>query len=144
MQISFEAPRCYALVPCAGIGARAGAAGPKQYELVAGRSVVAHTLAALAAVPRLAGTLVVLAPDDTQFEQAAPGYPGWVARVGGPSRAASVAAGLVALRMKGETVTELAAAAALHEPLEPGGLAGGDRVGEPHRHRGAGDHGLGD
>lgn len=101
MQISFEAPRCYALVPCAGVGARAGAAGPKQYELVAGRSVVAHTLAALAAVPRLAGTLVVLAPDDTQFEQAAPGYPGWVARVGGPSRAASVAAGLAALRERG-------------------------------------------
>lgn len=101
MQISFEAPRCYALVPCAGVGARAGAPGPKQYEHLAGRSVVAHTLAALAAVPRLAGTLVVLAPDDTRFEQAAPGYPGWVARVGGPSRAASVAAGLTALRERG-------------------------------------------
>jgi 2-C-methyl-D-erythritol 4-phosphate cytidylyltransferase len=30
---------------------------------------VAHTLAALAQVPRLAATLVVLAPDDDQFER---------------------------------------------------------------------------
>ncbi|WP_019562130.1 MULTISPECIES: 2-C-methyl-D-erythritol 4-phosphate cytidylyltransferase [Caldimonas] len=101
MQISFEAPRCYALVPCAGVGVRAGAAGPKQYELLAGRAVVAHTLAALAAVPRLAGTLVVLAPDDARFEHAVPHYAGWVARVGGPSRAASVAAGLAVLRERG-------------------------------------------
>ncbi|MCB2026963.1 MAG: 2-C-methyl-D-erythritol 4-phosphate cytidylyltransferase, partial [Ottowia sp.] len=55
---------CYALVPCAGVGQRAGAAGPKQYALVAGRPLVAHTLDALAAVPRLKATLVVLAPDD--------------------------------------------------------------------------------
>jgi 2-C-methyl-D-erythritol 4-phosphate cytidylyltransferase len=48
-------------------------------------------------VPRLAGTLVVLAPDDTRFETAAPGFAGWVARVGGASRAASVASGLAAL-----------------------------------------------
>jgi 2-C-methyl-D-erythritol 4-phosphate cytidylyltransferase len=101
MLISHEPPRCYALVPCAGVGERSGAAGPKQYEMLAGRSVVAHTLAALAAVPRLAGTLVVLAPDDTRFETAAPGFAGWVARVGGASRAASVANGLAVLVEQG-------------------------------------------
>ena len=95
------AARCYALVPCAGLGQRAGTAGPKQYEPVAGRSVVAHTLAALAAVPQLAGTLVVLAPDDTQFERHAPDYGGWVARVGGATRAATVAQGLAVLRGRG-------------------------------------------
>ncbi|HWH73100.1 MAG TPA: 2-C-methyl-D-erythritol 4-phosphate cytidylyltransferase, partial [Methylibium sp.] len=82
-------PRCHALVPCAGVGERAGPGGPKQYRMVAGRSVVAHTLAALAAVPRIASTLVVLAPEDAEFERHAPGA--WrVARVGGAARAASV------------------------------------------------------
>jgi 2-C-methyl-D-erythritol 4-phosphate cytidylyltransferase len=96
-----DAVRCFALVPCAGSGQRAGTPGPKQYEALAGRSVVAHTLAALAAVPRLAGTLVVLAPDDTQFERHAPGYTGWVARVGGATRAATVGQGLAVLRGRG-------------------------------------------
>jgi 2-C-methyl-D-erythritol 4-phosphate cytidylyltransferase len=89
---------CFALVPCAGVGTRAGADGPKQYAPLAGRAVVAHTLAALAAVPRVACTLVVLAPDDTLFERHVPGFRGWVARCGGVSRAASVANGLHALR----------------------------------------------
>ncbi len=93
-------PRCYALVPCAGVGERAGPGGPKQYREVAGRSVVAHTLAALAAVPRLAATLVVLAPEDREFERHAPGA--WrVARVGGATRAASVANGLAVLAAEG-------------------------------------------
>jgi 2-C-methyl-D-erythritol 4-phosphate cytidylyltransferase len=95
------AARCFALVPCAGVGQRAGTAGPKQYSELGGRSVVAHTLAALAAVPRLAGTLVVLAPDDSAFEAHAPGYAGWVARVGGDTRAATVAHGLAVLRGRG-------------------------------------------
>ena len=60
--------RAFALVPCAGVGERAGVGGPKQYHPVAGRAVVAHTLSALTAVPRLEATLVVLSPDDTQFE----------------------------------------------------------------------------
>jgi len=99
-----SAPRLFALVPCAGSGSRAGTDGPKQYQRVAGRAMVAHTLAALAAVPRLAATLVVLAPDDTQFEAAAPGFVGdrgWVARVGGATRAASAAAGLDELARRG-------------------------------------------
>jgi 2-C-methyl-D-erythritol 4-phosphate cytidylyltransferase len=94
-------PRCFALVPCAGVGARSGAAGPKQYVPLAGRTVVAHTLAALAQVPRIANTMVVLAPDDSAFESAAPGFEGWVQRSGGATRAATVAAGLAALAQRG-------------------------------------------
>jgi 2-C-methyl-D-erythritol 4-phosphate cytidylyltransferase len=97
-------PRCFALVPCAGVGVRAGVGGPKQYAALCGQAVVAHTLAALAGVPRLSATLVVLAPDDTVFESHAPrfsGERGWVARCGGASRADSVAAGLHALRERG-------------------------------------------
>lgn len=97
-------PRCFALVPCAGVGSRAGVGGPKQYHPVAGRPVVAHTLAALAQVSRLEATLVVLSPEDRQFEAAVPGFEGergWVARCGGATRAESVAAGLQALLERG-------------------------------------------
>jgi 2-C-methyl-D-erythritol 4-phosphate cytidylyltransferase len=90
-------PRLFALVPCAGVGERAGAAGAKQYALLAGRSLVAHTLTALQAVMRLNGTLVVLSPEDTSFEAAAPDFEGWVAREGGATRAQTVANGLQAL-----------------------------------------------
>ncbi len=99
-----QEPRCYALVPCAGSGSRAGTPQPKQYQAVAGQAVVAHTLAALARVGRLAATLVVLAPDDAQFEAATPGFGGeraWVARCGGASRAESVANGLAELQARG-------------------------------------------
>ena len=97
-------PRLYALVPCAGVGARAGTGAPKQYMLLAGQAVVAHTLQALQEVPRLTATLVVLSPDDDQFERHAPAFEGaraWVARCGGASRALSVLHGLVALRERG-------------------------------------------
>ena len=97
-------PRCFALVPCAGVGERAGVGGPKQYHPVAGRAVVAHTLAALQAVPQLEATLVVLSPGDDAFERHAPdfvGERGWVARVGGASRAESVANGLRELQARG-------------------------------------------
>lgn len=99
-----QAPRCYALVPCAGSGSRAGTLQPKQYQAIGGLPVVAHTLAALGRVDRLAATLVVLAPDDDQFEDAVPGFTGdrgWVARCGGASRAESVANGLAELRARG-------------------------------------------
>lgn len=97
-------PRFFALVPCAGIGARAGVAGPKQYAMLADRPLVAHTLAALQQVPRLHATLVVLSPDDVQFEAAVPGFGGeqaWVARCGGATRARSVANGLDELLARG-------------------------------------------
>ncbi len=96
--------RCYALVPCAGVGERAGVGGPKQYHPVAGRPVVAHTLTALGAVERIEATLVVLSPEDQLFEQHVPGFDGprgWVARVGGASRAESVANGLNELLARG-------------------------------------------
>jgi 2-C-methyl-D-erythritol 4-phosphate cytidylyltransferase len=102
MSLPYSTPsRAFALVPCAGVGQRAVAGGPKQYAVIAGRSLVAHTLAALAEVPRLAGTLVVLAPQDREFESYAPAFRGWVARCGGATRAASVLAGLGALRGHG-------------------------------------------
>ena len=101
---SDSTPRCFALVPCAGVGERAAAGGPKQYARVAGQALVAHTLQALMQVARLQSTLVVLAPGDDQFELAAPAFAGpraWVARCGGASRALSVKNGLQALADRG-------------------------------------------
>ncbi len=96
-------PRFYALVPAAGIGERSGAGMPKQYVDIAGRPMLAHTLAALAAVPRITQTLVVLSPADNRFEAALPVCAAWVARVGGASRADSVLGGLAELRARGAT-----------------------------------------
>ena len=61
------APRIWALVPCAGSGSRAGTATPKQYQPVAGKPLVWHTLAAFAQVRAIASVLVVVAPDDDFF-----------------------------------------------------------------------------
>lgn len=97
-----SSPRFYALVPAAGTGSRAGTVGPKQYEPLAGQPLMAHTLAALAAVPQLTATLVVLAPGDMRFAELGLAREGvWVASVGGASRAETVAAGLAALRGRG-------------------------------------------
>jgi len=96
-----HAARFFALVPCAGIGERSGAAGPKQYAPLAGQAMVAHTLAALAQVRRLAGTLVVLSPSDDEFERHTTGFAGWAARCGGATRALTVASGLGELLARG-------------------------------------------
>ena len=96
--------RCFALVPCAGVGERAGLGAPKQYASIEGRALVAHTLDALVRVQRLQATLVVLAPGDTQFESLAGGFDPervWAARCGGGTRAASVAQGLAELQRRG-------------------------------------------
>ena len=97
-------PRCFALVPAAGIGARSGADRPKQYVPIAGRAMITHTLGALSRVAKLSATLVVLSPQDTLFENAVPEYRGarsWLARCGGDTRAVSVANGLRELQAHG-------------------------------------------
>jgi 2-C-methyl-D-erythritol 4-phosphate cytidylyltransferase len=86
------AARCFALLPCAGSGSRAGTAGPKQYEPVAGQPLVAHTLQAFAGVERITRIQVVVAPGDTFLPVNRDRVD--VADCGGPSRAASVFNGL--------------------------------------------------
>ncbi len=93
--------RLHALVPCAGVGERAGAGGPKQYAIVAGRCVVGHTLAALARVDRLESIGVVLSADDLDFDRLLPDFTGARLRCGGATRAQSVANGLAAMAEAG-------------------------------------------
>jgi 2-C-methyl-D-erythritol 4-phosphate cytidylyltransferase len=99
--------RLFALVPCAGSGSRSGAAGPKQYESLAGRALVLWTLEALSRVDELDGTMVVLSPGDTQFAalaaegDAEAASACWRAGVGGATRAETVYAGLHDLLARG-------------------------------------------
>ena len=94
--------RLWALVPCAGAGSRAGSASPKQYQPVAGKPLVLHTLAAFGQVQSLEGILVVVAPGDEFLDSALLGalgssVPLTIARCGGATRALTVRNGLNAL-----------------------------------------------
>lgn len=93
--------RLWALIPCAGAGSRARTPVPKQYQMLAGRPMVLHTLAAFAAVERLAGTLVVVSRDDDVLPPLASGARWRWAACGGATRAATVANGLEELRRIG-------------------------------------------
>lgn len=77
----------------------AGAAVPKQYQPVGGLPMVMHTLAAFAAVARVAQTLVIVAPGDQFFKDLQGAF--IVADCGGSTRARSVANGLMRLLAQG-------------------------------------------
>ena len=94
-----DSPRFWAVIPCAGTGARSGASGPKQYQPVAGKPMVMHTLAAFAGVARITRTMVVVAADDGVL--VSPGSSFFVAPCGGSTRAASVLNGLNYLLQQG-------------------------------------------
>ena len=96
------APRLWALVPCAGAGSRAESASPKQYQPVAGKPLVVHTLAAFGEVLSLEGILVVVAEGDDFLDSArlsaiGSSVPMSIAQCGGATRALSVLNGLNAL-----------------------------------------------
>ena len=90
--------RIWAVVPAAGRGTRFGGERPKQYLVVDGAPLIAHTLTALFAHDAVQGAVVPVSETD-------PDWPRWTefagkpvhACVGGASRVASVLAGLRAL-----------------------------------------------
>lgn len=96
--------RFWALIPCAGTGARSGADGPKQYQLLAGQPMVRHTLAAFAGVVRICKTTVVVATDDHFFESQDATV--LIATCGGSTRAASVFNGLKFLLQQGAAASD--------------------------------------
>lgn len=116
------------VVPCGGTGSRAGAGLPKQHRRVAGRTVLEHTLCALASVTRIDRVVLVVAADDGWVDEghlagcwnhwrtatetsvpetqqtATPARPNAdlvVCREAGPTRAHTVAAGLKWLKHRG-------------------------------------------
>lgn len=90
--------RIWAVVPAAGRGTRFGGELPKQYLVVDGVPLIAHTLAALFAHDAVEGAVVPVSENDRD-------WPRWTefagkpvrACIGGASRAASVLAGLQSL-----------------------------------------------
>lgn len=148
---SLSCPRLWALLPCAGTGQRAlrpdAPAYPKQYQNLAGRPLVLHTIAAFAAVPRIHATLLAVAAGDDflvpyqqkhqQKQSQIQLAPRWhIAHCGGPTRAATVAGGLAALRtlgaVDGDWVLVHDAARCLIEPAQIQALidaCAGDAVG---------------
>src|SRR5438445_3677249 len=84
------------IIVAAGRGARAGQAdGPKQYQRIGGRAVIAHTLDIFLAHPMIGTVVVAIHADDAElFERAAGAYgERLVTVIGGSSRQASVRLG---------------------------------------------------
>ena len=91
----------FGLIPAAGSGLRFGDALPKQYQQLCGRTLLEHSVRALAQARTIRTIYVVLAPGDEHFRNCA--WDGLDAHVvalycGGPTRAASVYNGLIAMR----------------------------------------------
>ena len=91
-----DVPNVTALIVAAGSGNRMGGSGlPKQYRLLAGKSVLAHAVDALAAHPRIDAVRVVIGAGQDELATAALGDRDVGALiVGGAERSDSVRAGL--------------------------------------------------
>ena len=92
-------PRVVALVVAAGTGTRAGGTVPKQFAPVAGKPMIAHSHAALAAHPTIADVIVAIGDGQDALLDAAIGT---VPRLtGGATRRHSVRAGLEMIAANG-------------------------------------------
>ncbi|MET0319148.1 MAG: 2-C-methyl-D-erythritol 2,4-cyclodiphosphate synthase [Duganella sp.] len=95
-----DIPRYFALLPTAGVGARMGADGPKQYLTVAGKPLLRHAVDAFRASPLVAHTYVVVSAGDDRIDTVLP--PGLdsvtVLRCGGATRMDTVLNALRVLR----------------------------------------------
>ena len=92
-----QAPRYFALIPAAGVGARMGSTSPKQYLKIGGKPMLRHTLDAFLSSELIAHTFVVVSPDDPYIDAVAPNHGVTVLRCGGASRMESVRNGLAVL-----------------------------------------------
>jgi 2-C-methyl-D-erythritol 4-phosphate cytidylyltransferase len=88
----------HGLIPAAGSGERFGNQLPKQYQLIAGKAVLAHSIEALLQHPLVNDVTVVLSPDDQHFSLVEDNLSSSVQTVtGGATRAQSVLNGLLKL-----------------------------------------------
>lgn len=84
-----------ALIVAAGQGVRSGGSVPKQFAMLAGKPMIAHSFAALEAHPDISRVIVAIGPDQEEALAAALGDVEHI--TGGATRRASVRAGLEAL-----------------------------------------------
>jgi 2-C-methyl-D-erythritol 4-phosphate cytidylyltransferase/2-C-methyl-D-erythritol 2,4-cyclodiphosphate synthase len=89
-------PRVFVLIVAAGSGQRFGGAVPKQYQALAGKPLLRHSLETFAAHPEITGILCAIHPDHrAMYDAAAAGIPRLLPPIaGGASRQASVCNGL--------------------------------------------------
>ena len=92
-----QAPRYFALIPAAGVGARMAASGPKQYLKIGGKPMLRHAIDAFLFSELIAHTYVVVSPDDPIIDSVVPSHGVTVLRCGGATRLESVQNGLAAL-----------------------------------------------
>jgi 2-C-methyl-D-erythritol 4-phosphate cytidylyltransferase len=91
-------PSFWAVIPAAGVGSRMQADRPKQYLVLAGRTLIEHTLDCFLDHPGLRGLVVSLATDDPYWPSLSCAEDSRIHRVnGGAERADSVLAGLYRL-----------------------------------------------
>jgi 2-C-methyl-D-erythritol 4-phosphate cytidylyltransferase len=111
----------YSLLPCAGIGSRAGGAIPKQYQFIGHQPMLCYALRTLATHPKIHQTWLILSPTDDYFsEYAEPllrNISFQVEYIGGDSRHASVLAGLKALLKAGAKADDWVL---VHDAARPG------------------------
>ena len=97
--------RHVALVPAAGVGARFGAATPKQYVRLAGKTVLQHSAEVLLACDQIDAVAIVVSAADGHIDSVYPssGLPEklHILRCGGDSRAETVRNGTQALLAQG-------------------------------------------
>ncbi len=101
--------RIHVVIPCAGVGARAGGLLPKQYLPVAGQPMVVHTVNAFRAVKGVDRIVVVLAPTDQGWPMSASASASIGVECvyrGGANRAESVQAGLQHLLYSGAQASD--------------------------------------
>lgn len=97
------APRYFALIPAAGVGARLGAACPKQYMPIAGKPMLLHSLETLAGVEAIAHCFIVVSAGDAYIAETLDRVPQLAGKFsvvydGGATRQESVRNGLVQMR----------------------------------------------
>lgn len=88
----------WAVIPAAGIGLRLGAAIPKQYLPLSGKTVIEWALAPFLADDNCRGIVVAIAADDAHWSRLVLTHPKLRVTQGGSDRAQSVLAGLLKLQ----------------------------------------------
>lgn len=109
-----------AVIVAAGRGTRAGGDVPKQWQRIAGKTVLDHTIAAFAMHPRVTEIIVVLHPDDIAANRAALQAKGIRIAPGGATRSASVQNGLALIQVDGLVLIHDAARCCVSAPVIDG------------------------
>ena len=84
------APRYFALIPAAGVGARMAADAPKQYLPIGGKPMLRHTIDAFISSELITHTYVVVSPEDQYINTLGSSQRVSILRCGGATRLASV------------------------------------------------------